>query len=75
MATWTKRTAVESNPDRKGGAWVFTETRVPISALLENLNEDANGQEVVEWYLGVEISQVLEVFEHVIKFLSVKVNK
>ena len=31
MADWTKCPAVESHPEKKGGAWIFTGTRIPIA--------------------------------------------
>ena len=39
MATldWSQCTAVESIPGKVGGAWVFRGTRVPVSAIFENL--------------------------------------
>ena len=39
MATldWTKCPVVESIPGKVSGAWVFRGTRVPVSAIFENL--------------------------------------
>ena len=74
MADWTKCPAVESIPLKLGGAWVFTGTRVPISALFENLKDGATVQEFVEWYPGVELSQVRTVLDHEIQSLSSEVN-
>ena len=39
MATldWSQCPAVESIPGKVGGAWVFRGTRVPVSAIFENL--------------------------------------
>lgn len=39
MATldWPQCSAVESNPGKVSGAWVFRGTRVPVSAIFENL--------------------------------------
>jgi hypothetical protein len=30
---WSQCTAVESVPDRRSGAWVFRDTRMPVAAL------------------------------------------
>ena len=40
MATldWSQCPAVESISGKVGGAWVFRGTRVPVSAIFENLN-------------------------------------
>lgn len=39
MATldWSQYPAVESIPGKVSGAWVFRDTRVPVSAIFENL--------------------------------------
>jgi Protein of unknown function (DUF433) len=42
---WSKCPAVESVPDRVGGAWVFKGTRLPVATVIENLED----QEVVWW--------------------------
>ena len=51
-------------PGKVGGAWVFAGTRVPLSALYENLACGATIDEFVEWFPGVERKQVHAVFEH-----------
>jgi uncharacterized protein (DUF433 family) len=41
MATtldWSQCPAVESIPGKASGAWIFRGTRVPVSAVFENLN-------------------------------------
>ena len=57
MADWTKCPAVESHTEKKGGAWIFTGTRIPIAALFENLKDGVTVREFVEWFPGVELSQ------------------
>ena len=34
---WSQCSAVESVPDKVSGAWLFRGTRVPVSAVFENL--------------------------------------
>ena len=34
---WSQCAAVESVPDSVGGAWVFRGTRLPVAAIIENL--------------------------------------
>ena len=46
--------AVERHADRLGGAWVFQGTRVPVSALFENLRDGASVEQFLEWFPGVE---------------------
>ena len=65
MVDWTTCKAVERNPARVSGAWVFLGTRVPISALFENLEDDASLHEFVEWFQGVTEEQAKAVLDHV----------
>jgi uncharacterized protein (DUF433 family) len=64
MTDWEKCTAIESDPERKGGAWVFVGTRVPIAALFKNLKAGATVHEFVEWFPGVQLEQVQDVLSH-----------
>ena len=58
MTHWETCPAVERHPLRVGGAWVFKGTRVPISALFENLKAGASIEQFLEWFPGVERWQV-----------------
>ena len=73
MTNWETCPAVESVPGRLSGAWVFTGTRVPVSALFANLESGATVDEFLEWFPGVEAWQVRAVLEHVVSDLDVKV--
>ena len=64
MIDWSTCPAVERNLERVSGAWVFRGTRVPISALFENLEDGASVSEFVEWFPGVTHEQVRAVLEH-----------
>jgi len=44
---WSQCPAVESIPGKVSGAWVFRGTRVPVSAIFENL-KDSPMEEVLE---------------------------
>ena len=74
MIEWEKCPAVESLPGRLSGAWVFTDTRVPVSALFGNLAEGATIEEFMEWFGGIEEWQVKAVLEHVVENLDSKVR-
>jgi uncharacterized protein (DUF433 family) len=74
MTDWTKCAAVESVPGRLSGAWVFTGTRVPVSALFGNLAEGATVKDFLDWFPGVEDWQVMEVLEHEVKSLDTKIK-
>ena len=66
---WSTCPAVERRRGRVSGAWVFTGTRVPLSALYENLAYGATIDEFVEWFPGVEAQQVRTVLRHEAKAL------
>ena len=72
MADWRTCPAVESVPGRLSGAWVFTNTRVPLSALFENLESGATVEQFLDWFQGVEEWQVKAVLEHEVKALKVE---
>ena len=55
--------AVEREPDKVSGVWVFRDTRVPVSALFENLRDGATLAEFLEWFPGVEQAQVAAVLD------------
>jgi len=64
MATldWSQWPAVESVPGRRSGAWVFRGTRMPVSAVFENL-QDMSVDELIEEF-GVTREQVPAVFSY-----------
>ncbi len=64
MINWFSCTAVEQDPERVGGAWVFRGTRIPVAALFKNLEDGAKPAEFVQWFPGVTLDQVLVVMEH-----------
>ena len=43
---------------------MFRGTRVPISALFENLEDGAQVDQFVEWFPGVSLQQARTVLEH-----------
>ena len=61
---WSDCSAVEQNPDRVSGAWVFRGTRVPVTALFENLEAGASIDEFLGWFPGVTSEHVLAVLRH-----------
>lgn len=67
MIDWSSCPAVERDPARVSGAWVFKGTRVQVAALFENLEDDASVHEFVEWFPGVAVEQVRAVLEHAAK--------
>ena len=47
---WNQCDAVESIPGKVSGAWVFKDSRTPVSVILANLAGGATLDEVVEWF-------------------------
>ena len=52
MATldWSQCPAVESIPGKVSGAWIFKDTRMPVSIVFENLEAGASIDEIMEWF-------------------------
>jgi uncharacterized protein (DUF433 family) len=52
MATldWSQRKAVESVPGKRSGAWVFRDTRTPVSVVFDNLEVGASIGEIMDWF-------------------------
>ena len=70
MAEWHTCKAVERDPEKLGGVWLFKGTRVPVSALFANLRDGASVDEFLEWFPGVEPKHVRMVLEHEVEALD-----
>jgi uncharacterized protein (DUF433 family) len=64
MLDWSTCNAVERDPGKLSGAWIFRGTRVPVSALFENLEGGATVEQFLEWFPGVTRAQTDAVLEH-----------
>lgn len=73
MATldWSQCPAVESVPEKLGGAYVFRGTRMPVAAVFENLEDGLTIDELVELYDGLTREQVQAVLEFAAHSLQV----
>jgi uncharacterized protein (DUF433 family) len=69
MIDWSTCSAVERDPEKVGGSWVFRGTRVPVVALFENLEGGASVEDFLSWFPGVTREQVEAVLECTIKSL------
>jgi len=58
---WSQCSAVESIPGKRSGAWVFKDSRTPISTVFENL-QDMSVDELIEEF-GVTREQVQAVLQ------------
>ena len=54
---------ITQNPNVMSGAPCFAGTRVPISALFDNLNDGATVNQFVEWFPGVTLEQAKAVLQ------------
>jgi uncharacterized protein (DUF433 family) len=59
---WSQCPAVESVADRRSGAWVFRDTRMPVSTVFENLEAGSSIEEIMEQFhvTREQIQAVLE---------------
>ena len=71
MATldWSQCPAVESIPGKVSGAWVFKDTRMPVSAVFENLESGASIEDIIEWF-DVSREQINAVLEFAARSLD-----
>lgn len=65
---WSQCAAMESIPGKVGGAWVFRDTRLPVAAVIENL-EDLSVEEVLEQF-DVTREQIAAVLEFAARSLQ-----
>ena len=59
---WSQCAAVESVPGRLSGAWVFRDTRLPVSVVFQNLEAGATVDEITEWF-DISKDEVIEILE------------
>jgi uncharacterized protein (DUF433 family) len=64
MATldWSQCPAVESISGKVSGAWLFKDTRMPVSIVFENLEAGATIDEIAEWF-HLSREQIVAVLE------------
>jgi uncharacterized protein (DUF433 family) len=67
---WSQCSAVESVPGKVSGAWVLKGTRMPVSAIFENLEAGANLDDIMDWYDGLDREQVKAVIEFAARSLD-----
>jgi len=72
MFNWSECPAVERDPQKVSGTWVFRGTRVPVKALFENLEGGARIDDFLAWFPGVSRQQVEAVLEHAQRSLQIE---
>ena len=70
---WSQCPAVESVPDRRSGAWVFKNTRMPVATVFENLEAGSDIDEIVEQF-HVTREQIQAVLEFAARSLDAPVS-
>lgn len=75
MATpdWSQCPAIESVPGRLSGAWVFKDTRMPVSAVFENLEAGATIEEVAQWF-DIPKEEIIKILEFTARSLDAPVR-
>jgi uncharacterized protein (DUF433 family) len=68
---WSTCPAVESVPGKVSGAWVFRGTRIPVSAVFENLEDGLTIDEIVEMFDGLKREQVVTVLDFAAQSLAI----
>jgi uncharacterized protein (DUF433 family) len=69
---WSQCPAVESVPGRLGGAWVFKDTRLPVSTVFDNLEDGVTIDEIMEWF-HLSREQIIAVLEFAARSLDAPV--
>jgi len=72
---WSSCTALERDPQRMSGVWLFRGTRVPFESLFQNLEDGADVADFVRWFPGVVAEDVRTVLQHVARSLQVGVRE
>ena len=66
---WSQCSALESVADRRSGAWVFRDTRMPVATVFENLEVGTSIEEITEQY-DVTREQIQAVLEFAARSLD-----
>jgi uncharacterized protein (DUF433 family) len=66
---WSQCSAVESVPGKVSGAWVFKDTRMPVSIVFENLEAGATISEIMDWF-HLSHEQIVAVIEFAARSLD-----
>jgi uncharacterized protein (DUF433 family) len=67
---WSQCPAVESVAGKVSGAWVFRNTRMPVAAVFENLEDGVTIDELVDLYAGLTRDQVKAVLDFAARSLG-----
>lgn len=71
---WSQCPAVESVPGKVSGAWVFKDTRLPVSIVFENLEAGATVDEIAEWF-HIAREQIVTVLQFAARSLDAPISQ
>ncbi len=66
---WSQCPAVESVPGKLSGAWVFKDTRMPVSIVFQNLEAGASIDEIMEWF-HLNRQQIVSILDFAVRSLD-----
>ena len=66
---WSLCPIVESVPGKRSGAWVFRDSRTPVSVVFDNLEAGASIEEIIDWF-HLSREQVIAVIEFAARSLD-----
>jgi uncharacterized protein (DUF433 family) len=66
---WSVCPTVESVPGKRSGAWVFRDSRTPVSVVFDNLEAGASIDEITDWF-HLSREQVQSVIEFAARSLD-----
>lgn len=69
MLDWSHCPSVESVSGKRNGAWVFRDTRTPVSVVFDNLEAGASIDEIMSWF-HLSREQVVAVIEFAARSLD-----
>jgi uncharacterized protein (DUF433 family) len=69
---WSQCPAVESIPGKVSGAFVFKDTRMPVSIVFQNLEVGASIEEIMEWF-HLTREQIVQVIDFAARSLEAPV--
>jgi uncharacterized protein (DUF433 family) len=67
---WSQCSAVERIPGKVSGAWVVRGTRMPVSAIFENLEAGANLDDILQWFDGLNREQIKAIMDFAARSLE-----
>jgi len=66
---WSKCSVIESDPEKHGGDWLFKDTRLPVSIVVEALSRGLTVDDLIDQY-SVDPEQL----KHFLQFVAVSLE-